>query len=96
MRIELAINDLANVQNQDTTVDMILRDNMTIGSLKRVLDIPPEYTERIMVNGVKRSEYYSLNSGDQVIFESGIDYKVEDVSEEHVDNNDDTLKSEIE
>lgn len=91
MRIKLEINDLVKENDENSRLDMIVRENMTIGSLKKALEVPEKYTERIMVNGVKRSEYYSLNPGDEVIFEPEVDSKEEEKVEDE-----ETLKSEIE
>jgi hypothetical protein len=82
LRIKLEINNPIGVQTRQSELDMIVRENMTIGSLKKVLDVPEEYTDKVMVNGVKRSEYYSLNPGDQIIFEAEMDC----VKEEKVKN----------
>ncbi|MBM7624522.1 hypothetical protein [Sporohalobacter salinus] len=74
MRIKLEIdNNITSNQSHDkkSVLDMIVKENMTIGSLKNKLDISSEVIDRIIVNGVRRSEYYSLNSGDCITFKTG-------------------------
>ncbi|WP_041667375.1 hypothetical protein [Acetohalobium arabaticum] len=63
MRVKLEIDDRKSV------LDMIVQKDMTIGSLKDKMDMSPEAVDQVMVNGVRRSEYYSLNSGDWITFE---------------------------
>ncbi|KXS44471.1 MULTISPECIES: hypothetical protein [unclassified Candidatus Frackibacter] len=97
MKIKLEFNNPTKSMIKPTVVDMIVRKNMTIGSLKRVLEVPGKYMAKIMVNGVERSEYYSLNPGDRVIFEPEVNYDSEDKNKEvEQPKEDDALKSEIE
>ena len=83
MRVKLEVDEA----NSD--LDMIVRKDMTLGSLKEKMELPEKYTARIMVNGIERSECYSLDSGDQIVFESKASY-------EQLEKDTCNLKSEIE
>lgn len=70
MRGELLVRVKVEVDDKKSVLDMIVQKDMTIGSLKNKLDMSPEAVDQVMVNGVRRSEYYSLNSGDRITFET--------------------------
>ncbi|MCK8824424.1 hypothetical protein [Fuchsiella alkaliacetigena] len=86
MRVKLEINE---AERTKSALDVIVRENMTIGSLKEKMELPERYTAQIMVNGIERSEYYSLDSGDRIVFESKTSY-------EQPEKDNSNLRSEIE
>ena len=69
MRVKMEIDDL-NLKNKESSLDVIVGENMTVASLIKKMGLPEKYRALITVNGVQRSEYYSLDSGDKIVFHS--------------------------
>lgn len=88
VRIKLEVDNVFESDDKKSVLDMIVKKNMTIGSLQNELDMSPEAIDRVMVNGIRRSEYYSLDPRDCITFET------EKNNREENNNEGEDLKSE--